>query len=224
MPTIRLIESRRLGDRAAHFVFQAPFRHASGQHVALAADLDGKRAKRYYSIASPPRGDTRIELCVRTGGEFAQHLLGLRKGDGIACSEPSGRMCLLDSRRSAVYFAAGTGVSPLRAILLEQLAANPGADVTLVLGSRHAVDLLYRDEFEELAASHQGFRFLPSLSRGSADWKGLRGRVTDHVEIALAGRRDLDAYICGHPEMVASVRRRLEDAGIPEDRQAFERY
>ncbi len=224
MATIRLIEARPLSESVTHFSFRTPFRHRPGQYLALEADLDGSRARRYYSIASPPSGDGRVELCIRHDGEFGAHLLGLRPGDAVDCGEPAGRMRLLDPARPAVYFAAGTGVSPLRAILRAQLQANPGAVATLVLGARRASDLLYRGEFEALAASREGFRFLPTLSRAAPGWTGLRGRVTDHVELALAARSDLDAYFCGHPAMVASLRERLAAAGVPDDRQSFERY
>ena len=133
-------------------------------------------------------------------------------------------MRLLDPCRPAVYFAAGTGVSPMRAILLAQLAANPDADATLLLGARGIDELLYRDEFEALASRHTGFRFLPVVSGIHAGWRGSRGHVTDHIAAALSGRSDVDAYFCGQPEMVTEMRAKLAAAGIPDERQSFERY
>ena len=224
MPKIQFLDARPLSERASHLVFRAPFRHAAGQYVALEIEIDGEPAKAYYSIASPPRDDCRIEFCVRHDGRFGRRLLALRPGERVACSEPSGRMRLLDPRRPAVYFAAGTGISPLRAILIEQLAENPGADAVLVLGARHVGDLLYRAEFEETAARGAGFRFLPSVSGDAADWTGLRGRVTEHLDAALRGRADVDAYFCGPREMVTALRERLAAVGIADDRQSFERY
>lgn len=224
MPRIRLVAARALNDRVTHFVFEAPFAHEAGQYVAVSAAIRGAPAKRYYSIASPPRSDGRIELCVQTEGEFGSHLKGLRSGAELDCSEPAGRMRLLDAERPAVYFAAGTGIAPMRAILLSQLDAAPRTSATLVLGGRRPDDLLYREEFEALRSSHVAFTLLPTVSGGDADWDGLRGRVTAHVDRAIAGRDGLDAYFCGPPEMVSELRARLAAAGVPDERQGFERY
>ena len=224
MPMIHLIECRPLSRRTSQFSFRAPFRHGAGQYVVLQADVGGARMKRYYSIASPPRPDGTIELCIQHDGEFGRYLLGLNAGKAIECGEPSGTMRLLDPHRPAAYFAAGTGVSPVRAILLEHLTANPEADVTLVLGARQVDELLYRDEFDALASRHEGFRFLPVVSGDAPGWRGRRGHVTDHIGAALSGRSDVDAYLCGQPEMVTDMRGRLAAAGIPDDRQSFERY
>ena len=224
MPMIQLIEHRPLSGRATQFSFLAPFRHGPGQYVALRAEVAGTLSQRYYSIASPPRPDGTIELCIQHEGKFGRYLLGLKSGDAVECSEPSGTMRLMDPDRPAVYFAAGTGVSPMRAILLTHLSANPKADATLVLGARQVDELLYRDEFEALASRHPRFRFLPVVSGTDADWPGSRGYVTDHLQVALNGRSDVDAYFCGQPEMITEMRGKLAAAGIPDERQSFERY
>ena len=91
MPKIRLIEHRPLSRRATQFSFHAPFRHGAGQYVALRAEVGGTLLQRYYSIASPPRPDGIIELCIHHEGKFGRYLLGLKSGDAIDCSEPRGR-------------------------------------------------------------------------------------------------------------------------------------
>ncbi len=224
MPTIRLINHQPLTVRVSQFTFQAPFAHRAGQHIVLQAEIRGTLVRNYYSIASPPFPDRQIELCLRHDGEFGGHLRGLAPGDTVECSQPAGKMRLLAPSDPAVYFAAGTGIAPVRAILLSQLAANPQAEALLVLGARHSKELLYREQFDALAAQHAGFRFLPTVSRDDPAWRGRRGRVTDHFAEALAGRSDLAAYFCGQSEMVAALCALLRSAGIADERQCFERY
>ena len=224
MPTIELIEHAQLTPRVSQFVFQARFRHEAGQYVALSAAVEGARQTRYYSIASPPRPSGQIELCIQHEGTFGSHLRSLRRGDRLECSEPGGKMRLLDAHRPAVYIAAGTGVSPMRAILLAQLGANPLANATLLLGARHSSELLYRDEFDALATQHAGFRFMPTVSGDEATWDGRRGRVLAHVDEAIAGRRGVDAYFCGPREMVTQLCERLAATDIADERQVYERY
>ena len=224
MPSIKLIEREPLSPSACHLAFRAPYSHEAGQHVALSADFDGDLQRRYYSIACPPRADGRIEFCIRSGGRFGRHLSQMELGQTVDSSRPAGNMRLLDADRGAVYFAAGTGVSPIRAILYAHLDRNPEADATLLLGARSASDLLFHDEFRALADRHPGLRLLPTVSGSEPDWPGLRGRVTAHMAEALQGRTGLDAYFCGPPPMVADLRERLARAGIPDSRQCFERY
>ena len=224
MPTIELLEHTQLTSRVSHFVFQAPFRHEAGQYLSLSALVEGEIQTRYYSIASPPHSSGMIELCIQHDGAFGSHLRSLQRGEQVDCSEPAGKMRLLDSDKPAIYFAAGTGVSPMRAILLAQLAANPLADATLLLGARHSSELLYQDEFQALASRHMGFRFMPAVSGEEPDWDGRRGRVLAHIDEAIAGSSGVDAYFCGPQEMVAQLREHLAKAGIPEERQVFERY
>ncbi len=224
MPALELLEHSLMTPRVSWFVFQASFQHEAGQYVALSALIDGAQQTRYYSIASPPDPSGRIELCVQHEGAFGSHLRSLRRGDRTECSDPGGTMRLLDAARPAVYFAAGTGVSPMRAILLAQLAANPAAEAVLLLGARYSSELLFRDEFEALAARHAGFRFVPTVSGDDAVWDGRRGRVSAHIEQAMAGLNCPDAYFCGQREMVAQLRERLAAAGIPDERQVYERY
>ena len=224
MHFIRLMDSKPLTSRVWHLSFQAPFRHEAGQHVALRATVDGEPLTGYYSIASPPGRDGRIEFCLDVAGRLGRHFRGLRPGDAVACGEPSGTMRLLAAACPSVYFATGTGVAPLRAILLSQLDADPDADAVLVQGARQSKDLHFRHEFENLARRHPGFRFLPTVSGGERGWTGRRGRVAEHVDEAVGDRAGLVAYICGQREMVAEMRRRLAVAGIAGERQCFERY
>ncbi len=220
MPAIRLLERRPLSAEAVHFVFQAEFAHAAGQYLALG----GGSRRRYYSIASAPRADRTIDLCVDIRGDFGQCLNALESGSRVEAEGPAGKMRLLGAENPAVYFAAGTGIAPVRAILQEHLAANPDADARLVFGARHARNLFYRDEFEALAARHANFAFHPTVSGAEPDWRGRRGRVSAHFREALSGRRDLDVYFCGPREMVARMKADLAAAGVPDERQSYERY
>lgn len=220
MPLLRLLQRRPLSPRAVHCVFQAEFVHAAGQYLALR----GAGRKGYYSIASAPRADRTIDLCIDARGEFGQYLNRLPLGAEVEAASPAGKMRLSAAENAAVYLAAGTGIAPVRAILQAHLAANPNADARLFFGARQACDLFYRGEFEALAASRPNFVFCPAVSGAEPAWSGRRGRVSDHLAEALEGRADRDAYFCGPREMVERLQADLAAAGIPDSRQCYERY
>jgi ferredoxin-NADP reductase len=221
---MHLIERRSLSDEVGHFVFHVDFEHVAGQYVALSAELGGETQKRYYSIASAPREDRTIDLCIDVRGDFGQYLNALEAGAEVSAEGPAGKMCLLGARNSAVYFASGTGIAPVRAILQTHLAENPDANARLYFGARHSKNLFFRDEFEVLAERHLNFEFCPTVSGDDADWSGRRGRVLAHLEDALKGGEDLDAYFCGQRELVDQLKTDLTAAGIPDERQSYERY
>jgi NAD(P)H-flavin reductase len=85
----------------------------------------------------------------------------------------------------------------------------PSQQFWLLFGARREQDIYYREEFERLAAEHSNFHFMPTLSRGGPDWRGLRGYVQDHVREVVGDRRDMQAYICGLDKMVSANRELL---------------
>jgi CDP-4-dehydro-6-deoxyglucose reductase len=113
-------------------------------------------------------------------------------------------------------------------MLLEHLPATR-PHVTLLFGVRYETGLLYREEFERLASEYDSFRFLPTITRPTESWRGLTGRVQQHLDEALALRTPdeiftLDVYICGLKEMVDDVRKELKKRGFDRKQIIYEKY
>ena len=225
----RLVAWRDIGPEVRHFLFEVPqvsnFEFAPGQFVSLSGELDGKSLTRAYSIASPPNGN-RFELSLNRvkEGLFSPHLFELDPGDTIRIKGPYGVFVLPTPASDSVFVATGTGVAPFRSILRSRLPEDAVHRFTLLFGCRHEAGLLYRDEFAELERDHSNFRFLPTISKPGESWPGRRGRVQQHLEEALAGRSDLDVYICGLNEMVTDVREWLAGRGFGKKQIHYERY
>lgn len=88
--------------------------------------------------------------------------------------------------------------------MMAMLRATPEeTEKTVVFGVRYEDDLFYEKEL----ASFKNTEVVIAVSRPSDAWKGKTGRVTEHLsEIP----KDAEAYVCGNPEMVNSVRAALE--------------
>jgi CDP-4-dehydro-6-deoxyglucose reductase len=104
------------------------------------------------------------------------------------------------------------------------VAEDPSHEYTLVFGVRHEHGLLYREEWEAMAAEHSNFRFVPSLTRPPESWSGRIGRVQPLLMEAVGERRDLAVYVCGLKEMVDDVRGKLKDLGFDRKQIVFEKY
>jgi len=207
------------------------FRFVPGQFVTIRQPRpDGKVHTRAYSIASPPRRDATFDLCLNRveDGFLSNWLCDLEIGAKVQFHGPHGLFTLREPRQDAVFIATGTGIAPIRSMVEWLFAAperNCGHEYWLVFGTRYEHSIYYRDEFEKIARENANFHYVPTLSRCGDDWQGCRGYVQDHVRSIVAGRRDLQAYICGLNEMVAAVRKLLTEAMAWDKKQiVFERY
>ncbi len=233
---VKLVESLTINHEVRHLVFEAQeapeFDFVAGQHISLGAVVDGERVERHYSIASAPDGSKHFELCVKVGHDdsvFGRHLATLPPGAQLECSGPAGTFRLKEPVRDSVFVASGTGVAPLRAMLMSLVGGEEdrsgGADLTMIFGTREPDWGLYCAEFQALAELLTNVHFWLTVSRPPEGWKGRRGRVQQHVREALRERsRPVDVYLCGHSAMVKEVRQSLTEAGLDEDSIIYEKY
>ena len=261
--TARLVKKQRLSASAQtyHLEFVLPERESfsflPGQFIsAIADDPAGKHQTRAYSLASAPSGN-KFDLCLnRVEGGFFSNLLAdlpdLPLDATIRIYGPNGFFTLREPITDSIFVATGTGVAPMRGFLQWLFPANgpdrsDGKEIWLVYGTRHKTEIYYREEFEEYAAQHANFHYVPTLSRPSESWTGLRGYVQEHVEEIVRTRAarlgeplagpavdpgvppvelhfEINAYVCGLSAMVNSVRERLKSFGWHRRQIVFERY
>jgi ferredoxin-NADP reductase len=224
----RLIEFVELGPDLRHFVFEADAERLDflpGQFVSFSDLIGGKEITRAYSLASPPDGTNRFELCLNRVAEgiFSPRLFAMRPGETVTMRQPLGMFVLRQPARDSLFVATGTGIAPFRSMLKAHLPES-SPQFTLLFGVRYASHLMYRDEFEELASHYQGFRYWPLLSRPTPEWTGRTGHVQAHLEEALGGRRDVDVYLCGLKLMVDDVRSMLKGLGFDRKQIFYEKY
>jgi CDP-4-dehydro-6-deoxyglucose reductase len=212
------------------------FTFVAGQWVNLRMPLPpgakGDPIVRAYSIASPPRADGTYDVAVTKveGGPMSTWLHEVQPGASITQSHAQGFFTLderaIDAGRALLMIATGTGVSPIRSMLLGLEGTPPQVPVALLFGNRTEDDTLYRDDFERLETKWPGFVFAPVLSRGPAAWSGRRGHVQAHLaELLATVGKDVDAYVCGLNRMVGDVRNLLrKEHGLERGRVHTERY
>jgi NAD(P)H-flavin reductase len=193
-----------------------------GQHIEVAAQT-APNVSHYYSIASArdPRRPGEFELVLSTSAS-PELLSDLEPGRTLLVSPAAGEFVWEKAASASLLVGMGTGIAPLRAMVQAALVdADPAHDppeqrrrVVLLLGARTEADLLFRDEFRELATRDPRFVFEPTLSRADEDWRGARGRVHDHLERATKGLGPFRAYVCGSTRMVADSVAKLAELGF----------
>lgn len=201
-----------------------PFKVHPGQFFMAHFKLEDGDVSRSYSAAWAESGGfvEQLELCISIvdGGIGSAQVMRAAVGDVWSMSGPHGRFVLRGQPEHIVLVATGTGIAPFRA-MRSQLEARleEGARVDLVMGVRRETDLLFDEEFIELAAQHEGFHYHPCCTRPqdakTFTWRD--GRV-GRVQVALDEiPRELGVskfYLCGNPDMITSVKTMLTDEGF----------
>lgn len=185
------------------------FHFKAGQFVTMDLPIHEKRLKRWrsYSIASAPDGGKVLEFCIvrLEGGAGTEYLFEEAKvGTPIRFKGPDGTFTLPDTiDTDLVFLCTGTGVAPFRSMLLDLKQRQlPTRNLHLIFGTREESGILYREEFEALAANWPEFRYDVALSR-QPDWPGYKGYVHQiYTEHYAQPRPDVRFYLCGWTNMI----------------------
>lgn len=228
-PGVRELTFERLDGR--------PMEFEPGQWVNMILPVplgDASDIKRSYSIASPPDGTPRFAVAVTRvqGGPGSTWLHAIEPGTALGFIGAQGFFTRpATSDLPSLMVATGTGVTPMRSMLLAAIAAGSRAPVRLLLGVRREADLLYASELTALAATNPFLHFEATLSQPGEGWTGRRGYVQTHVpgmwaELSTVAAGALPhAYVCGLERMVGSVRELLrKEMGLPRQQVHTERY
>jgi CDP-4-dehydro-6-deoxyglucose reductase len=181
----------------------------SGQFISFDITPPGgpRLIIRPYSIASPPYESDRIAIVFNRvpGGRGSTYLFSLREGDAVAFEGPQGSFQLRERTRDLLFVATGTGIAPIRSMLLDLTNSGYTRAARLYWGLRTQRDLYYQQELETLTARFPNISFTIALSRPDAGWRGETGRVTRLVKERVTSVKNLDVYLCGNHAMIRDV-------------------
>ena len=227
VPTIHRFAAQVIGVRQlTHDVRQIDLRlldppeirFKAGQFVSFEVPdaKTGRTVTRPYSIASAPSSTGTISLLLNLvlHGPGSTYLFGLREGDRTTFAGPAGNFYLRDDpSRHLLLVATGTGIAPIRSMLLAN-AEHPSPNrTTLWWGLRSQRDVYYHDELKDLERG-PGSSHAITLSRPEPGWAGASGRVTTLVEQQIQDVRQLAVYLCGNSAMIADVTRLIQAKGL----------
>jgi ring-1,2-phenylacetyl-CoA epoxidase subunit PaaE len=225
-PEAIIITLQRPAAMRAHF--------KPGQHLAVRAVIDGAEQRRTYSICSgPDEANLRLAIKRVAGGVFSNWANeSLAPGGTLEAMPPAGRFILPESDGSARHvlaFAAGTGITPIMAMVKHALANEPETFFTLVYGNRTPQSILFREELEDLKDRYLGrFSLLHVLScNEESSAPLLEGRITaDKVKLLAPRLAKLDGvahvFLCGPGSLIKDARRALLELGLPREKVHFE--
>lgn len=206
------------------------FDYRPGQHIALRMTLDGDEVRRSYSLCrAPSSGGASPTLNVaikrERGGAFSTWALEhLAPGDVLEVMSPDGHFTPHGRYERPARFAAiaaGSGITPVMALIEHHLGERPDDTFDLVYSNRTAVDAMFLDDLADLKdryparlAVHHVLtreRRPADLFSGRLDEERLERLLTQVVPTEVID----EWFLCGPFELVERARAVLLRLGAP---------
>lgn len=206
-----------------------------GQHLTLKARLGGEELRRCYSICRS-RSPSEISVAVKAidGGRFSSYAQrDIQQGMALEVMVPQGHFGYQpQAERQAEYLAiaAGSGITPMMAIIEATLATETDSRFTLIYGNRSSHSMMFRQALADLKDRYpQRLQVVHLFSQESMDSDLLQGRI-DGDKLRALGKTLLDfsrfddAFICGPSAMMDEAEVALHELGVPEKSIHLERF
>jgi len=187
-----------------------------------------EETSRAYSISSAPSDNRAIELVIRyvPNGMVTTYVFKhLKEGDKVRLIGPFGEFFLRDTDREIVCIAGGSGLAPIRSIILDMIDRGiSNRKATFFFGAVSQRDLYYVEEFKAIEKKHPWFRFVPALSKDDSDHPYEKGIITEVVARNYGDMKEIEAYLCGSPGMIDACVKVLTGKGMPVDRIYYDKF
>lgn len=194
--------------------------HRAGQHVVLEVEINGRRLHRSFSLSSAPAADGRVSLTVKRqpGARVSGWLHDwVRVGDVLRLSAPAGRFAVPEGAAPLLMISAGSGITPLMAIVADLHARGDQRPIVFLHGCRTPADFIFGARLHELA------RIWPTLDL-RLHYSAEAGRLdASTLARVLPDFRRYQALVCGPRGLTEAIEDLYRAAGVP-DRVRSESY
>jgi ferredoxin-NADP reductase len=194
-----------------------------GQFLTFSFLFDGKKETRCYSICSSPARTGYVEITPkRIGNGCVSSFLNDRAvlGLTVEATGPCGQFCFNPAEdRKIVLIAAGSGITPMMAMLryIDDLCLE--TEATLIYCVRTETDIIFRNELDELQKRVRNFQYHVLLSKPGAEWTGARGHLNrDFVKATISELDENIFLLCGPPTFMQAAGAILSELGAQPDR------
>jgi ferredoxin-NADP reductase len=190
-----------------------------GQFLTFEWIIDGRPLTRSYSICSSPLQRGYIEITPkRVENGCVSRYLNERAEVGLTVKArgPYGKFYFDESQhKRIVLIAAGSGVTPMMAMLKYIDNRCIPTEATLIYCVRTRQDVFFRSELSQLQTRLRQFRWVTVLSQPSSEWAGWKGRLRREI-LEREVQKPLEAtfFLCGPPAFMELSRSLLADFGV----------
>ena len=214
---------------------QDVFKFRQGQHLTLKADINGEDVRRSYSLcSSPEEKQWKVAVKLIPGGKFSTYINNtLKKGDQLEVMTPSGTFGVevnATTSKNYLFFAAGSGITPVMSMIKTHLKAEPNSTCKLFYVNKTAKSIIFKEELEQLRNTYFGrLEIYYFLTKERRDIELFNGRFDDEkMQVLTKTFIDIpdtsEVFLCGPEQMVNYVSDYLVKAGLPKELVHFELF
>lgn len=206
-----------------------------GQYLTLKQIINGEDVRRSYSICSGLNdGELRVAVKKIPTGKFSTYANDeLNVGTELEVMTPTGNFTTeinSSTAKTYVFFAAGSGITPILSLTKTILKEAPKSNVILFFGNKGFDSIIFREELEALKNKFMNsFRLIHVFSRESMGNSLQKGRIDkDKVKAlheAFLKQEEVDeVFVCGPEAMIYAVSETFEELGYPTESVHFELF
>lgn len=211
------------------------FKFRQGQHLTLKADINGEDVRRSYSLcSSPTEGKWQVAVKLIPGGKFSTFVNeDLKAGDSLEVMAPSGTFGVSvkpEVAKNYLFFAAGSGITPILSMIKTHLKEEPNSTCKLFYVNKTAKSIIFKEVLEQLRNTYFGrLEIYYFLTKERRDIELFNGRFDDDkMKVLTKTFIDIpdtsEVFLCGPEKMVNYVSNYLINAGLPKELVHFELF
>jgi ring-1,2-phenylacetyl-CoA epoxidase subunit PaaE len=244
--SLTISQVRKLTDDAIEVSFDVPadladdYSYDPGQYIAIRTDLDGENLRRSYSICQAPvEGELKVAIKRDLGGLFSTWAIdNLRVGMQLDVMSPEGKFTSQIVRSTSAHtvathyvaVAAGSGITPVLALIESTLSDSPQNRFSLVYSNRTSMDTMFVDELADLKDRYPvQLALYHVLTRERRSSELLSGRLDEAkfreiLERLIYPTDVAEWFLCGPFDLVQLCRDVLADLGVDAAAVRFELF
>jgi len=203
----KIVSVERFPDDTIHLTIRpgwgVPVDFQAGQYIGIGLRVDGRFTWRSYSLTNAPdTSDGLFSITIRAveKGKLSNHLIGTAKpGINVRLAAPAGDFYLTDPLPEKILFVtAGSGVTPVIAMLRSLEEKRQSTDITVVHSVRNADDVIFGDVLADYDAHIQ-----VTSEQGRVSPAVLEELVPDYADRVV--------YACGPATMLDELENWAKD-------------
>lgn len=238
--TLTIKEIKKETENAVSILFDVPteleneYKFKAGQYINIKKELAGKELRRAYSICSAPNsGELRIAVKAVDNGTFSVFACTiLKEGDTLEVQKPEGKFVLeIASSNSKNYLAiaAGSGITPVMAMIKATLTEEPNSTFTLIYGNKTGARTIFKSEIDNLIDTYPNQFNVQYVFSKEQQENSLFGRIdTGNINFVTKNKfKNLTfdkAFLCGPEDLINVAKKTLIENGMDEKSIRFELF
>lgn len=238
--SLTIKEIKKETQNAVSVLFDIPsnlkeeFKFIAGHYINIKKIIAGEELRRAYSICSAPNsGELRIAIKAVDNGAFSVFATTILKEDDVLeVSKPLGKFVLetaSNQEKNYLGIAAGSGITPIMAMIKAVLTEEPNSTFTLVYGNKTEADTIFYTEINQLQQLYPtkfNVQYVFSREQKEAALFGRidKGNLNFILKNKFKNSSFDSAFICGPETMILMAKETLIESGLDENMIHFELF